>query len=506
MHLGIDLGTTRTVVARVDRGNYPVMAFLDTEGDPHEYLPSVVAEQSGRLVFGFEALAAAESGAPLLQSFKRLLGDAEASPTSRVRIGDGDHLLLDVVTGFLSALREAIDSSPGMRDPGSPEAHRVVVSVPAHAPTVQRFLTLEAFRGAGFEVLALMNEPSAAGFEYTHRRPGTVTSRRSRILVYDLGGGTFDASLVSAEESRHEVLGSVGVNRLGGDDVDAVLARAALRSAGDPALTRAQWRRLVAECRDAKERLTPQSRRLVVDLDGEPVLIEVEEAYRHITPLIEESVTAMEPLVGRLEADEVAESLAEVAGVYLVGGASGLPLVPRVLRQRFGRRVFRSPYPAAATAIGLAIAADPESDFTMRDRLSRSFGVFRERAAGSALGFDEILSPDAALPSTGDAVLTRRYRAAHNVGWFRYVEYPGRDILGEPSGELTPFAEVFFPFDAALREVEDLAAVPVRRTGDGPEIEERYAIDSDGLISVELTDLASGFSRAFSLSRATAPR
>lgn len=288
--------------------------------------------------------------------------------------------------------------------------------------------------------------------------------------------------------------------------MDAVLARAALRSAGDPALTRAQWRRLVAECRDAKERLTPQSRRLVVDLDGEPVLIEVEEAYRHITPLIEESVTAMEPLVGRLEADEVAESLAEVAGVYLVGGASGLPLVPRVLRQRFGRRVFRSPYPAAATAIGLAIAADPESDFTMRDRLSRSFGVFRERAAGSALGFDEILSPDAALPSTGDAVLTRRYRAAHNVGWFRYVEYPGRDILGEPSGELTPFAEVFFPFDAALREVEDLAAVPVRRTGDGPEIEERYAIDSDGLISVELTDLASGFSRAFSLSRATAPR
>ncbi|PFG19950.1 Hsp70 family protein [Serinibacter salmoneus] len=500
MHLGIDLGTTRTVVARVDRGNYPVLAFLDTVGDPHEFMPSVAADRDGDLVFGFDALAAAEEGAPLLRSFKRLMGDAEASPTSRVSIGEREHLLLDVVTGFLHALREAIDDSPAIGAPSrAGRPHQVVVSVPAHAPTVQRFLTLEAFRGAGFEVLALMNEPSAAGFEYTHRRPRTLSSKRTRILVYDLGGGTFDASLVSAEASRHEVLGSVGVNRLGGDDVDVLLAQTALRSAGEPNLTRAQWRRLLAECRDAKERLTPQSRRLVVDLDGDPVLIEVDEVYRHVTPLIEQSVTAMEPLVGRLEADEVAESLAEVAGVYLVGGASGLPLVPRVLRQRFGRRVFRSPYPAAATAIGLAIAADPESDFTMRDRLSRSFGVFREQSAGSALGFDEILSPDASLPSTGDAVLTRRYRAAHNVGWFRYVEYPGRDILGEPSGELTPFAEVLFPFDPALREVEDLTAVPIRRTGDGPEVEERYAIDSDGLVHVTITVLEDGYSRSFGL-------
>ena len=75
----------------------------------------------------------------------------------------------------------------------------IVVSVPAHAHGAQRFLTLEAFRRAGFEVVSMINEPSAAGFEFTHRQARAVTSRRNLVLVYDLGGGTFDASVVQVE-------------------------------------------------------------------------------------------------------------------------------------------------------------------------------------------------------------------------------------------------------------------------------------------------------------------
>ena len=87
----------------------------------------------------------------------------------------------------------------------------------------------------------------------------------------------------------------------------------------------------------------------------------------------------MVPLVGALDADS------GIAGIYLVGGGSSLPLVGRMMRERFGRRVHRSPYPAASTAIGLALAADPDSGFTLVDRLSRGIGVFRESQGGRAV-------------------------------------------------------------------------------------------------------------------------
>lgn len=240
MRLGIDFGTTRTVVARADRGNYPVVTFRDAEGDGHEYLPSVVALVRGELVHGFEALAAAHDGAPHVRSFKRVLGEPGTTHRTRIDVGDRSVTALDLLTDYLVALRTAVLASVGEDDGGGDDAGsasggrlEAVVSVPAHAHTAQRYLTIEAFRRAGFDVLQLVNEPSAAGFEYTHRQPRTLSSRRTDVLVYDLGGGTFDASLVRADGLRHEVLDSVGVNRLGGDDIDVVLAETAVRLAGE---------------------------------------------------------------------------------------------------------------------------------------------------------------------------------------------------------------------------------------------------------------------------------
>src|SRR5207248_9704273 len=97
--------------------------------------------------------------------------------------------------------------------------------VPANAPSAQRILTVDAFRRAGFDVVALLNEPSAAGFEYAHRFRETVTSKREYVLVYDLGGGTFDASLIKMEGRANEVVTSSGVAWLGGDDFDEAILR-----------------------------------------------------------------------------------------------------------------------------------------------------------------------------------------------------------------------------------------------------------------------------------------
>ncbi|MFC0673862.1 Hsp70 family protein [Brachybacterium hainanense] len=489
MLIGIDLGTTRTIAAQADRGNYPVLTFPDTDGDPHLHLPSVTALADGRLIHGFDALREAREGAPLLRSVKRLLGDPATHPGTRVRIGQEEPLLLDVLTGFLAHVRSQL---PG------PGPHQAVVSVPAHAHGAQRFLTLEAFRGAGFEVLAMVNEPSAAGFEFTHRQRRSLSGRRTRVLVYDLGGGTFDASLVDADGTSHAVLDSVGINRLGGDDFDQVLADVVLEAAGlcRDELDAPQLSALLEESREAKERLTPQTRRMLVELGGEdkaPVVVAVDRFYEAAAGLVEQSIAAMEPLVGSLGKDS------DVAGIYLVGGGSGLPLVPRRIRERFGRRVHRSPYPAASTAIGLAIAADPGSGVTIADRLSRGFGVFRERDSGGGVAFDAILTRDEPLPQAGERTVTRRYRAAHDLGVFRYVEHSAIDAAGEPRGDLVPFAQVVVPFDpelqrrAAVEGEESLVGLPVRRREDGPLIEETYTVDAAGIVHLRIEDLGTGF-------------
>ena len=275
---------------------------------------------------------------------------------------------------------------------------RVVVAVPAHAYGAQRLLTLEAFQQAGFRIAAMLNEPSAAGFEYTHRKATTVSSRRTRVLVYDLGGGTFDTSLVDVVGTSHEVLASHGLGDLGGDDVDLLMATMALSRAGitEEDLSPTELDDLLDQCRDAKEHLTPQSRRVLIILRGQDVVLPVSDLYTVCTPLIERSLATMAPLVGRM--DDGSPDLTDIAGVYLVGGASGLPLVPRLLRERFGRRVHRSPYPGASTAIGLAIAADRTSDYDLTDRLSRGSASSARPTAGTASPSTRSSAPSPSRP------------------------------------------------------------------------------------------------------------
>ncbi len=495
MDLGVDFGTTRSLSAIADRGNYPVVSLTDHLGDAHDWYPSVVALQSGRLLHGFEALAAAELGAPSTRSFKRLMAAPEFGPDTLLRIGPAEFPAVMVIESHLRALRDALADAGS--DPA--RATNTVIAVPAHAHGAQRFWTLECFRRAGFDVTAMMNEPSAAGFEYTHRQPRTISSKRTRLIVYDLGGGTFDASLVSVEGTSHEVLDSLGMNSLGGDDFDRVLAELALARAG---LTRADLSDtdhdlLLVACREAKERLSPQTRRIALDVGTHEVSVRVDEFYAAATPLVEATLEAMSPLLGGLDS---ATDLSEVAGLYLVGGASGLPLVPRLLRERFGRRVHRSPYPAASTAIGLAIAADRQSGFSINEQLSRGFGVFREGEGGRTLHFDPILERTEHVPQTGQRVVIRRYRAAHNLGLFRFVEYAQLDPAGNPRGDVVPFGQILFPFDTDLQGRENDPALHVERRDAGPEIEERYVIDPNGIVTVQITDLDTGYRLEESLS------
>lgn len=498
MKLGIDFGTTRTVVSVCDRGNYPVVGFEGPDGDGLDWVPTVVASDGTRRVYGAEALQRLHEGWDGLRSFKRLLS-GDAGPDQTVRLGGEDLPVTLLITEFLVALREQLLTASNLPvSMAEGEELQAMIAVPANASSTQRFLTLEAFRSAGFTVVGVMNEPSAAGVEYAHRYRNTLNRNRERVLVYDLGGGTFDASLVDLGDGSHRVLAHAGLSDLGGDDFDAVLLELALASAGRESPAGTDRTRLLDHCRAVKETLTPSTRKVVVDVSEDTsVTVQAADLYAAAAPLVHRTLDSVASVLPGDDAaaaptDAARFDTSGLAGVYIVGGASDLPVVARTLREAFGRRVRRSAYPSAATAVGLAIAADLGAELEVDERFSRTFGVFRELRDGAAVAFDAILTDGLEVPAGGGSWV-RRYRAAHNVGHFRYAEVDA--VTGRvPTGRIVPWGEIRFAFDEALRDVQDLAAVPVRRVdGPGPLIEERYTVDDHGMVQVRITDLDSGY-------------
>jgi hypothetical protein len=237
------------------------------------------------------------------------------------------------------------------------------------------------------------------------------------------------------------------------------------------------------------------------------VTLPVGAYFEACTPLVQRSIDAMTPLMTRAD-NEAAADFREVAGIYVVGGASELPIVSRALRERFGRRVHRSPYPSAAAAIGLAIAAAENNDFQLVDRYARTFAVFREADDGHEVVLDPIFTSETVtrddmnpLPGGALAQLTRTYRAVHNVGHFRFFECASVDDRGKPRGDMALCGDVLFPFDPGLSsETENaLAAVPVQRQSEGPQIVERYSVDGSGIVKVVIRNDDAGYERAYRL-------
>ncbi len=523
MKFGIDFGTTRTGVAVQEAGNYPIVTFQGAEGRALEWYPSVVAVKGEERRYGIDALACEmRPGWSSLRSFKRLLSRPDAAMTAPIMVGHEMVPLLDLMTGFLQALRKDLSQRANLPIPLDEDTPvEVNVAVPAHAHSTQRLMTLEAFRRAGFIVSGMMNEPSAAGVEFAKRHQNALTKKRTRIAVYDLGGGTFDASVVDLGAEFHEVVASAGISQLGGDDFDSVLMSLALDAAGlDPRqLSSASRLRLMMHCRAQKEGLNPNSHKVLVEigphLDQVDRTIAALPADATVTLWTKDFYSGCQHLVDRTL--EVTQRVVEegggdddLAAVYVVGGASALPIVGRALRNAFGRRVRRSPYPAASTAMGLAMGfADDRT--TVRERLARSFGVFREARDGMEVAFDPIFDGRTKVPEaeTERFEEIRTYRPVHNIGHFRYVECGWLDNQGSPDGDITPFADLLIPFDPALRnrKPDELAQQPIERYegSDGPLIEERYSVDGHGVIDVTITDVESGYQTRHRMKRGEEP-
>lgn len=514
MRLGIDFGTTRVVVALVDRGNFPLVSFEAPDGESHDWFPPVVAIGGGTRLYGWEALSRQDDERwTVLRSLKRSL--RSANPHTKVRAAGQSLPLRLLMAEMMTALRTQLlehsnlgaESDFDLAADSQPHLE-IMLGVPASANSNQRFLTEEAAHAAGFTVLGLLNEPSAAAIEFTHRNSAERKSRIGNgLVVYDLGGGTFDVSLVTLGDTEHTVEATDGISTLGGDDFDEILSGLVLESFGEPpSLTASERYRLIEECREKKESLNPNTRKIAIDLgrvrDGwEQVTIPVEDFYERCRPLIEATRDVVENLLA-------AHSDRSLDTLYVTGGAAELPPVARILRESFGRKVRRSAYMRSASAIGLAIRAAASAEVAadnVHDRFNRNFGLWREADHGGTIFFDLIFSRGVRLPAPGapPLLVERVYQPAHNIGHFRYLESAQLNEHGQPTGEIAYWDQIQFPFDPGLQHIPDLASVPVALLANphGLRIREQYTCDSAGNLRVRISAEPAGYAREFTIAQ-----
>lgn len=509
MIVGIDFGTTRTVVAAPVGGGYTIVYF-DIDGQFVEYIPGMVAVEQAQLVCGWEAVRALSEGASGARSLKRIV--AATAPDAPVLLGEqGSHTALDLLTQFLRDLRTMLLTRSNLEFAGE-GAIAAAISVPAGASTRQRYLTIEAFKRAGFDVRVLLNEPTAAAIDLAHEALGAIGNRSPKryVVVYDLGGGTFDVAAVSLEERSFALLASEGISQLGGDDFDQVIADLVLEELGTSGAELDLRKRtlLLERCRETKESLRPTSRRLLIDLSGfdlsrEEVVLDANEVYTRCEPLITRTLELVDRVFERVRDHGIdPDDSRQLGGLYIVGGSASFPPVGRALRERYGRKVRIASRPDGATALGLAARVDPERHVEVREAVTRHFGVWREGEGGQKKVFDQIFSKgstggESSLPISVERV----YRPRHSIGRLRFLECEAIDEKGEPTGDITPWTEIVFPYDAALVDRDDLAEIKTSASSDptGDEIVEMYTYATDGSIRVAIENRSRGYRREFAL-------
>ena len=360
---GIDLGTTNSLVALVLNGTPEVLP--DEEG--RFLLPSVVRylPEEGTAV-GWDAVPHLASD-PLntISSVKRLMGRGMKDVTGnvivpyhfedapgmvRIQTRQGVKSPVEVSAEILKVLRERAEHRVGAELVGA------VITVPAYFDDAQRQATKDAAKLAGLNVLRLLNEPTAAALAY-----GLDNGAEGKYLVYDLGGGTFDVSLLNLTKGVFEVLATGGNSALGGDDFDHRLVCWAIEKLGAglhaDILTPSDKKRLTIAVKAAREALTDaQETRVTVELSDGRKLDEVltrSEFNAMTAHLVQKTIDAVKNVLSDAQL-----GTGEVKGVVLVGGSTRMPCVREAVRDYFGREPFCDIDPDKVVAIGASMQAN----------------------------------------------------------------------------------------------------------------------------------------------------